>query len=187
METLVASGHLRRLRDHGILEQKGKGSGTYYVPGYRFLESLQIGPSKVVGEEQKFNHLENGIVQNQQQPGSLSGGFDSLSRGFDSLSGGFDSLSTELPKQLKQQIEKLGKRTAAEQLDETVEALCVWREWSLQQLEALTGRSAKHLLRGSIQRLMNQHRLHYTIPDNPSHPQQKYTALKSLQNTGATR
>lgn len=37
LETLIASGHLRRLRDLGLLEQKGKGSATYYVPTGRLL------------------------------------------------------------------------------------------------------------------------------------------------------
>ncbi len=31
VETLVASGHLRRLRDLGLLEQKGKSVGAFYV------------------------------------------------------------------------------------------------------------------------------------------------------------
>jgi ATP-dependent DNA helicase RecG len=29
MDTLSASGHLRRLRDLGLLDQKGKGAATY--------------------------------------------------------------------------------------------------------------------------------------------------------------
>ncbi len=37
VETLAASGHLRKLRDHGLLEQKGRGSQTYYVPTERML------------------------------------------------------------------------------------------------------------------------------------------------------
>ena len=37
METLIASGHLRRLRELGLLAQKGKSSATYYVPTNRLL------------------------------------------------------------------------------------------------------------------------------------------------------
>lgn len=32
VDTLATSGALRRLRDAGLLEQKGRGSATYYVP-----------------------------------------------------------------------------------------------------------------------------------------------------------
>lgn len=37
VDTLTASTHLRKLRDHGLLEQKGGGSGTYYLPSRKLL------------------------------------------------------------------------------------------------------------------------------------------------------
>jgi hypothetical protein len=38
--TLDASGHLRRLRDLGLLEKKGSGNKTHHLPTPRFLNSL---------------------------------------------------------------------------------------------------------------------------------------------------
>ncbi|MGJ7523270.1 hypothetical protein ACSFA0_22500 [Variovorax sp. LT1P1] len=35
VDTLAASSALRRLRDAGLLQQKGRGSATYYVPAER--------------------------------------------------------------------------------------------------------------------------------------------------------
>jgi ATP-dependent DNA helicase RecG len=35
VDTLAASAALRRLRDAGLLQQKGRGSATYYVPAER--------------------------------------------------------------------------------------------------------------------------------------------------------
>jgi ATP-dependent DNA helicase RecG len=40
VDVLNASTHLRRLRDQGLLEQRGKGSATYYIPTPRFLATL---------------------------------------------------------------------------------------------------------------------------------------------------
>jgi len=37
VDTLTASSHLRRLRDFGLLEQKGSGNATYYVPSPKLL------------------------------------------------------------------------------------------------------------------------------------------------------
>ena len=37
MDVLTASGHLRRLRDLGILKQHGKGASTFYKPGDVFF------------------------------------------------------------------------------------------------------------------------------------------------------
>jgi ATP-dependent DNA helicase RecG len=42
VDTLVASGHLRRLRDAGLLEQQGKSVGTYYVPTQRMLNPAEF-------------------------------------------------------------------------------------------------------------------------------------------------
>ncbi len=39
-DTLNASVHLRRLRELGVLDMKGSGSRTYYVPGTTFVASL---------------------------------------------------------------------------------------------------------------------------------------------------
>ena len=38
VDTLTASQSLRRLRDAGLLAQKGRGSATYYVPTERLLD-----------------------------------------------------------------------------------------------------------------------------------------------------
>ena len=43
-DTLNASLHLRRLRDLDMLEMKGAGSRTYYVPGQSFLAAPEIAP-----------------------------------------------------------------------------------------------------------------------------------------------
>lgn len=37
VDTLTASSHLRKLRDNGLIEQKGSGSATYYVPTLKLL------------------------------------------------------------------------------------------------------------------------------------------------------
>jgi len=37
VDTLIASAHLRRLRDLGLLEQKGRGNATYYTPTQNLL------------------------------------------------------------------------------------------------------------------------------------------------------
>ena len=51
VDALVASGHLRGLCDHGLVEQKGKTPGTYYVPTVR---SLLLDTPVVAGTWQKL-------------------------------------------------------------------------------------------------------------------------------------
>ena len=61
VDTLAASQALKRLRDAGLLEQKGRGSATYYVPTPRLL------PPAPPGEEASGEP--SGLPSN---PGSLS-------------------------------------------------------------------------------------------------------------------
>ena len=49
VDTLSASSHLRKLRDLGLLEQKGNGSATFYIPTKRLLlPSAEV--HSIVGE-----------------------------------------------------------------------------------------------------------------------------------------
>jgi len=41
VDVLAASHHLRRLRDYGLLQQKGKGAQTYYLPTEKLLEPIR--------------------------------------------------------------------------------------------------------------------------------------------------
>ena len=67
VDTLGASGSLRRLRDAGLLEQKGRGAGTYYVPTSWLLDN---------GKEESLSSNLEGLSSN---PGTLSNNPDSLS------------------------------------------------------------------------------------------------------------
>ncbi len=51
VDTLTASTHLRKLRDNGLLDQKGSGSATYYMPT---LKLLAADPTAII-EEVTFN------------------------------------------------------------------------------------------------------------------------------------
>lgn len=51
VDTLSASQALRRLRDAGLLAQKGRGAATYYVPTDKLLEkSLSANPERLLSE-----------------------------------------------------------------------------------------------------------------------------------------
>lgn len=70
-DTLSASGHLRRLRDLGLLDMKGGGSRTYYVPGTAFARNLTtlVVPEKRPhgGNAPQYNQNSHHLVQNSHQ------------------------------------------------------------------------------------------------------------------------
>ena len=74
VETLTASASLRRLRDLGLLEQKGRSNATYYVPTSKLLTG-HIKPN----------------LQSSNLPSSIE-----LTPKITALSSEFPSLSSEL-------------------------------------------------------------------------------------------
>ena len=175
IDTLRASGHLRRLRDCGILEQKGRASKTYYVPGPVFLASLQVQKSiEPVAVDTPLS-IELDPLSIELSP--LSTELDPLSTELKPLSEELKLLCEELPVSLKNRIDGLKKRIPPAEMDDTICMLCSWRSLDIQEIAVLIGRKAAYLRR-SVRRLMAARRLDYTYPDNPTHPNQKYRAIE---------
>ncbi|MEP6728583.1 MAG: ATP-binding protein, partial [Bacteroidota bacterium] len=158
-DILRASGELRSLRDGGLLEQKGKGRATYYIPGYNFtlLPSIEMG----------LNPLPDHPSSLPDHPSSLP---DHPS-----------SLSDQLPLPIQEMLASIGKRTTdKEKMKLLIIALCNWRSLSLKQLSQIIQRNEKYLLENFITPLREAGELEYTIPDMPNHPDQAYRAVKKL-------
>ncbi len=158
VDTLTASGRLRRLRDSGLLEQRGKGAATYYLPGGRLRAA--IGP----------------LTPTESLRAEFPEGLRAESR---PLRAEFEALRAELPAPLRADLEGLAQRSTPEELDPIIIGLCRWRPLSLIELAGLTGKTANHLRSRSVKRLLTARRLAYTHPDEPNHPDQKYVAAKA--------
>jgi len=159
VDTLTASGHLRRLRDAGLLEQKGKGPATYYVPGPRLRPPAA---GRTVAEPLRPD----------------TGG---LRPEFPALRPELEALRSELPDPLRSELDRLGKRATPEELERVIVRLTAWRALSLDELSGLTGRAADHLRKRTIKRLLAAGHVVYTHPDEPNHPDQKYVAAEGAR------
>jgi ATP-dependent DNA helicase RecG len=156
-DTLAASSHLRRLRDLRLLEKKGGGSKTYYVPGPNFtVKSTQAD-----------------VESTKASPQSTKG--DDQSTKADGHS------SPNLPEPLAQRsVEVQGKRPSAAVLRRLIWDLCQWQPMSASDLANTLGRSSKPLVRDHLAPMQEDGHLQFTIPELPQHPDQKYRAAKSL-------
>ncbi len=161
VDTLTASGRLRRLRDSGLLEQKGKGAATYYQPGARLLAAL--------GSPTSPEPLRSDTTGLRPESPPLRPEFPALRPEF-------AALFATLPSKLKEDANRLGARATPQELDAFILGLTEWRPLTLEELAALTGRAADHLRKRNIKRLLMEGRLAYTHPDEPNHPEQKYVA-----------
>ena len=208
LDTLTASSHLRKLRNHGLLEQQGGGNKTYYVPGKRFLDSLlrnddtgdsiQVSTQGVQGEGQitdplvpmlppKGDHARN-LLKNKKKELSTQAKppkkKEKLLPKGDSLIPKVDALVPklgELPHELRLRIGQLGRRTNSAEMDALIEDLCRWQPLNLGQLSSLIGKGIDNI-RKCVRRMLNGGRLAMLNPDQPTHPDQKYVAAERKEN-----
>ena len=171
-DTLNASAHLRRLRDLDLLEMKGAGSRTYYVPGSRFLARPEV--HHAPSSESNTHHPAQDTHQstpNTHQPAADT-----------------HQLLLALPDDLKARIPGIGTKPRKEVLRTLIRDLCAWREFSARDMaELLGGRDHKHLVREFLSPMVAEGLLAYTIPAMENHPDQRYTVpAEPLASDGAS-
>lgn len=154
-DTLNASGHLRRLRDLELLEMKGAGSRTYYVPGQRFLAAPAAPAPEMVPDEPNSHQPTQDSHQPVQDSRQPLGG---------------------VPRELAERIPQAGSKPRREILRALIVDLCRWRALSAKELATiLHGREHKPLVRDYLTPMVGEGLLAYTIPEMENHPDQRYT------------
>lgn len=173
-ETLQASAHLRRLRDIGLLQMKGSGNRTYYVPAAAFhaADSHQPGldPHQAAADPHQLR-------ADPLQPRAASGVRSALEgQGQTQV-----DAQSEVPAQLKAKLSNMGPRPRSPQVRALILELCTWRPLSAREIAGHLGdRDPKVLVRQHLSPMLASGELSLTIPEMPHHPDQKYTVrLKS--------
>lgn len=163
VDTLSASQSLRRLRDAGLLEQKGRGAGTYYSPTPWLLGGDgEAGASS--DNRTQPSDLESLPSQSEALPSNLA----VLSR---------NSHWQALPSNLQDTVVALGQRASTDRVREALIQLCKHRSWQASELAGLFNRNADYLGTQYLRPLVSAGVLSYTWPDQPNHPHQAYRAV----------
>lgn len=158
VDTLTASAHLRRLRDLGLLEQKGRGNTTFYVPTTKLLTpDIKATASGISAQAPGITVTASGIT-------ALIPG---IPQGFPSL-----------PKELVEALQKIGKRTSVLQIRTVIVQLCTLSPLKLPELVEILKRDSDHLRKRYISKMIDEGELEYLFPESPNHPQQAYKAKK---------
>lgn len=184
MDVLTASQQLRRLRQNDLLQQKGKGSQTYYVPTERLLapwQGIEAEPAPKLGAEplsgnppaQSVN-LSPQSVNPGAQSVNLSPQSVNLLHGLARYPG--------LPADLEKSLTALKKRVPQPEMEELVWRLCHWRSLATDELAQLLGRNRNYVTNRFLTPMLRASRLEMTIPDQPNHPQQQYRAAVPPEN-----
>ena len=159
-DTLNASAHLRRLRDLGLLEMKGAGSRTYYVPSAQF--AVRSATERVAASASNPHQPDPNTHQppaNTHQPPPDP-----------------HQLLAAVPPPLRARIPAAGTKPRKDTLRALILDLCAWRALSAREMAALLGgRDQKHLVREFLSPMVHDGLLAYTIPAMENHPEQRYT------------
>lgn len=179
VDTLSASGALRRLRDAGLLAQKGRGSATYYVPTGR----LETDGEGLATKSAALRTSLDGLSSN---PEALPREFSELSRESPSLSREPESLSREqetrrallaaLPGELAARLGALGRRSPPDEVRAVVLDLLRHQTLRLEELGALLKRNPEYVRQKYVQPMLQFGHVAMTRPAEPNDPQQAYRA-----------
>jgi ATP-dependent DNA helicase RecG len=170
VDTLTASQALRRLRDAGLLAQKGRGSATYYVPTERLVDKgLSSKPLPLSSES-------DGLSSN---PPPLSSNPDVLSS---NPPGKYDEalrrqLLDGISGTLAAKVGAVGQRHPPQEVRDIVVALCQVRAWRADELSTVLRRNPEVVRQNYLRPLMREGRLTMTHPQEPNDPQQAYRAV----------
>ena len=150
METLVASRHLLRLRDSGLLVARGQSRATYYVPSEALVTSLS----------------------NNYEP--LSSKLEPLSSNLPTLS----SKLPELPQDILDAIEHLGRRASPSEVRAILLRVCSVRPMQAREIAELLRRQRVYIQNEYLRPLVEAGKLALGYPDQPNHPLQTYRTVR---------
>jgi ATP-dependent DNA helicase RecG len=179
VDALAASSALRRLRDAGLLAQKGRGSATYYVPTER-LATDETGLSSKSGEG-----LSSNLPALSTNPDGLSTNPPALSTNLEGLYAEHaeeeenrrKALLDELPGALAAKIGAIGQRNPPGEVRDVIVEICRQRAWQADELAVLVRRHPRYVRNNYLRPLMRDGRLVMTNPVEPNDPQQAYRAV----------
>jgi ATP-dependent DNA helicase RecG len=160
VDTLTASVSLRKLRNNGLLELKGKGSQTYYVPG-----------KAISDRETEASNTGFLPAESAQQVRPLSA----------ELAPQVRPLSEELldmPVELKKELDSLGARATQDKVKSLILKLCAVKPLKLPEIAFFLNRNANYIREIYLMPLINEGALRYTFPQQPNHPQQAYKTIR---------
>ena len=177
-DTLSASKHLRKLCDCGLLEKRGQGPATYYIPTDRALEKWPPNSAN----ESKTQDVAGKSTKHEVKTTKL----DDKSTKLDGKTTKLDDKSTklveelpELPSEIRCLIDSLGGKGNLTTAFDAVVALLKWKELSVKDIASYLDRTPSHVRREYIAPLIQADLIRPTIPDNPTDPRQTYRATNS--------
>lgn len=170
VDALAASSALKRLRDAGLLNQKGKASATYYLPTERIQAHEKKLQNKLLVLPDNLQGLPTNLDPLSDNPNTLP---DNLSDQ-DTVR---QALLAKLPGELAAAVGGLGRRSPPSEVRTVIITICGLRPWKTEELALLLRRNPRHIRAAYLRPLVTQGELVMTNPTEPNDPQQAYRTV----------
>lgn len=183
-DTLTASKHLKRLCELDLLQKKGQGNATYYVPTEKLLtpwNEIQQRSRKTSGASEP-GKLPVKPGELRPLPGELTAKPGELT----TQPGDSTAEQVGLPADLRQEIESLGKRASPANVKRVIRLLCGWQALPLASLASLLGRSETYLQDQYLTQMVRDGEIEFTVPEKPTDPKQAYRTPRPATSAGTT-
>ncbi|TXF78837.1 ATP-binding protein [Chryseobacterium sp.] len=163
VDTLKASQDLRDLKRKEILDQKGKGKATYYIPGEKYVNidvhQLSTRSAQVDGVSAPANDLSAPVIVLSTPAVAVSTLAD-----------------TRISTELKLKIAGLGQRiNDNEKLKSIIMEICTGQYFKSTEIARILLKREDYLKRKFLKPMIENGELEYQYPEMPNHPNQAYT------------
>ncbi|UCS92498.1 putative DNA binding domain-containing protein [Echinicola marina] len=155
-DTLKASIELRSLKNHDLLEPKGKGKGTYYIAGKKLSTPAQ----DLSAPPQELSTLAQHLSTPPQDLSNLA-----------------QDLSTPptISKELENRINELNQREHDhKKVGEIIKEICAERAVKASHIANILGKGEKYIKRQYLKEMIKSGELKYLHPELINHPEQAY-------------
>lgn len=200
VDTLDASTHLRRLRDEGMLEQRGKGSATYYVPTDFLLRgqapqactsSIDAVETQEVLEKtqevlEKTQEVSEQTQEVWQKRQVVTPNEDTMPESSPTSAASASDLISTFPSHVREALSNLGGWRSKPSFRALIKELCKERPLNAETIAHLTQRKQDYLVRTYLSPMVATGELAYTIPSLPQHPDQAYRTVTTIDASKAT-
>lgn len=172
-DILASSSELRKLRDLKLLEQKGRGSATYYQQGLLFPQHVKAVRKR---RRRSTQASESAPQHDTLEPshGNLDANHGALELSHGALAPHHGALASVVPDLLRTEIAALGQRPG-EKIRPLILKICAIKSFTAAEIsELLGGRNTQTLKKDHLKPLIQSGLLSYTHPDMEKHPKQSY-------------
>jgi len=184
LDLMKASIDLRDLRKKHILNQKGRGKATYYVPGDIFHIPMELLPAENEGVNTSVDDLSTPPQDLSTPPPVFSTPPPVLSTPPQALSTPPQELTTPLHYRIEnsvlERINQLGKRVNDGQLiKDIIKEICKTDFFKSSEIAELLEKREDYVKRKFLNQMIGAGVLEYKFPDMINHPEQAYRTKKA--------